>query len=114
MIDWDRIRELESDIGKDSFAELAELFVAEVEAELDAIDTSAPKEVLARQLHALKGSALNLGFADLAKLCAEGEMRAAAGQIEAVQLPEIRAIYRTSKSAFEAGEAASVAFPKTG
>ena len=105
MIDWGRVRDLRNDMGAEDFDEVAGLFTAEVEETLAALDPAAPAGDLARQLHALKGSALNLGFADLARLCAAAEMQARAGQAAAVPVPEIRAIYRASKTAFLAGEA---------
>lgn len=107
MINWNRIRDLKADMGEDGFAEVADLFVEEVEGELATLDPAAAPELFARQLHALKGSALNLGFSVLAERCAEGELCAAAGQGARVSVAEIRAIYRASKSAFEAGEAAA-------
>jgi HPt (histidine-containing phosphotransfer) domain-containing protein len=53
-------------------------------------------------LHFLKGSALNLGFSDLALLCQTGERLAAQGDIS-TDLNQIRAVYAASKMAFTAG-----------
>ena len=53
-------------------------------------------------LHFLKGSALNLGFSDLALLCQTGERLAAQGEIS-TDLNQIRAVYAASKMAFTAG-----------
>jgi len=103
MIDWGRVRDLRADIGDADFAAVAELFVDEVEAALAGLDPAAPAEALARQLHALKGSALNLGFAALARLCAKGEAQARAGLAGAVPVADIRAVWQASRAAFLAG-----------
>jgi HPt (histidine-containing phosphotransfer) domain-containing protein len=105
MIDWDRVRELWADMGPEDFTEVADLFAAEVEAALGALDPAAPAEDFARQLHALKGSALNLGFAALATRCAEGEAQAAAGEVASVSVPELRKLYKASHIAFTSGMA---------
>jgi HPt (histidine-containing phosphotransfer) domain-containing protein len=103
MIDWNRVRDLKNDMGSEGFDEVAELFAAEVEEALGALDPAAPAELFTRQLHALKGSALNLGFVTLAGMCAEGEARAAAGMGDTVPVAELRAVYRASQTAFAAG-----------
>ncbi len=51
------------------------------------------------QLHFLKGSALNLGLADLAAICQEGERRAAAGHGAEVDTAAVAAVYRVSRAA---------------
>ena len=74
MIDWNRIDELRGEVGEEDFAQIAALFLAEMEAvvaSLPATEAAAMPDLL----HGLKGSAMNLGFADLAGLCAAGETR---------------------------------------
>ena len=58
----------------------------------------APDEVEG-QLHFLKGSALNLGFAELAAICQDGETAGGAGHAAAVDLARCAAIYRASREA---------------
>lgn len=100
MIDWRRIDELKAEIGQDAFAEVAELFLDEAEAIVRRLPQVAPA-LLEAELHALKGSALNLGLTALAALCAEGERRAAAGL--AVDLDPLIRCHRASRQAFLAG-----------
>ena len=76
MINWTRIEELKNEIGEDTFAEIAELFLDEVDstvAQLRAGQLDAP---LQETMHFLKGCALNLGFADFGKLCLRKEKAA--------------------------------------
>jgi len=60
------------------------------------------------QLHFLKGSALNLGFADFSDLCHRGEGAAGAGRGAEVNLAEILDCFDRSKVAFLAGLTAEV------
>ena len=81
MISIERVEELRSEVGEADFAEIVALFIAESDglvAELRHVSDPAEAEAL---LHALKGSALNLGFDELARLCREGR-GAAAGSAE--------------------------------
>jgi HPt (histidine-containing phosphotransfer) domain-containing protein len=50
-------------------------------------------------LHFLKGSALNLGFSDLASLCQTEERRAAQGATD-VPLDRVRDVYLASREVF--------------
>ncbi|MBD3763770.1 MAG: Hpt domain-containing protein [Rhodobacterales bacterium] len=100
MIDWRRIDELKAEIGHDAFAEVAGMFLEEAEAVVRRLPQVSPA-MLEAELHALKGSALNLGLAALVALCAEGERRAAAGQ--PVDIDLLIRCHRTSHDAFVAG-----------
>lgn len=87
MIDWQRVRDLKQAIGQEVFNEVIAVFLkesAEVVARLPAANTAT---ALRDDLHILKGSALNLGFTDLAQLCATGEEHAAAGHIDVALAP---------------------------
>ena len=81
MISIERVEELRSEVGEADFAEIVALFIAESDVlvgQLRIVRDTAEAEAL---LHALKGSALNLGFDELARLCREGR-GAAAGSAE--------------------------------
>jgi HPt (histidine-containing phosphotransfer) domain-containing protein len=108
MIDWDRVRNLRDEIGADAFEEVVDLFLEEVQTEIDRL--RAPREALdiEGQLHFLKGSALNLGFIAFSDLCHVGEAAAAAGQGGRVDLTEILCCFEQSKAAFLAGLTAEV------
>jgi len=101
MIDWDRVRELKEEIGEEDFAEVALMFIAEVEEVIDRLRLDPDPSQFEADLHFLKSSALNLGFADLAARCQHGERLAASGAADEVALPPIFACYEASKGMFK-------------
>lgn len=100
MIDWEQVNILRADLGE-GFDELVEVFLDEMDGAVARLDPSAPPERIAGDLHFLKGSALNLGFAAFAGLCAAGELQAGGGAW--VDLAPIRTSYRDSRLVFLAG-----------
>ncbi|WP_294612509.1 Hpt domain-containing protein [uncultured Roseovarius sp.] len=100
MIDWDRVQDLSDEIGPDAFGEVVELFLEEVDVEIDKLRQITDRIALESQLHFLKGSALNLGFAAFAELCHRGEVAAVAGQQNTVDIAAILTCYDRSKSMF--------------
>lgn len=92
-IDWARVEELRADIGDDDFAEVAALFLEEVSDGLDSLRDRAGTE-LSEGLHAVRGAALNLGFARLAQLAARGE-----AAVETVDVGALRTCYSDSLAA---------------
>lgn len=80
MINWSRMEELFEDFGADGFADVAEVFVEEVTESLNRLSAAQDPDSLRAEFHFLKGAALNLGFDDIARLCAEGEEQAARNQ----------------------------------
>lgn len=68
MIDWTRVKDLHEEVGSRDFEEVVTLFIDEVETALGRLDGDPTRE----DLHFLKGSALNLGFAALAQACRDG------------------------------------------
>lgn len=95
MIDWARIGELRQETGEEDFREIVELFIAEVSEALAALDQAGSRESCAATLHFLRGAALNLGFAALAKQCevAEGVGRANSGALAACFAQSKRALF---------------------
>lgn len=89
MIDWDRVTELREQIGADDFDEVVELFLDEVLEVIGMLRDAPQPEKLECQLHFLKGSALNLGFADFSEKCHVGERQAANGQADQVDVKAI-------------------------
>ena len=75
-----------------------ELFLEEVEARLE--NLGMPGMSLEHDLHFLKGSALNLGFADFGALCAQGETAAAQGQSATINIEKIKSVYAASRALF--------------
>jgi HPt (histidine-containing phosphotransfer) domain-containing protein len=100
MIDWSRVEQLQDEVGLEDFGEVVDLFLEEVEETLGILGQSVPDSDLEGHMHFLKGSALNLGFADLSQLCRDGEREAANGHSERIDLSAILACYTASKAAF--------------
>ena len=61
------------------FAEVVDMFLEEADQAVKVLMAGLPADEVEGQLHFLKGSALNLGLADLAAICQDGERKAAAG-----------------------------------
>lgn len=108
MIDWDRVRELRSEIGPEDFDEVACLFLEEADEVIARLSADGGAKVLAADLHFLKGAALNLGFATLSILCQDGERRAGAGDLS-VDLQAVRQAYAACRVEFEADAAQAFA-----
>jgi len=68
MIDWARVDELRTDLGAEDFDEITALFLEEVEGRLETLMDSQGVR-LVEDLHFLKGSAANLGFAEMRRVC---------------------------------------------
>lgn len=103
MIDWIRIKQLRSEIGEEDFPEVVEIFIEEVSEMIDSLRAGPNLETLGEDLHALKGSALNLGFCVFAEMCQSGETRAANGRAEEIVLEPILRCYDDSRDIFLAG-----------
>ncbi|WP_423210608.1 Hpt domain-containing protein [Paracoccus yeei] len=102
MLDWNRIRELRSEVGDDEFRLILELFLDEVESVIMRL-SSQPGPQLASQLHFLKGCARNLGFQQFARLCDEGEAEAIASGVGRVDIDALLGAYAASKALMIAG-----------
>lgn len=100
MISWSRVEELKAEIGEEEFAEVAEMFLEEVEEVIERLRHSPKPEFYEQDLHFLKSSSLNLGFEALSKLCGEGERLAAEGNAGDVKLGPVFETYSASKEAF--------------
>jgi len=103
MIDWTRVKDLQDEIGPDDFAEVVELFLEETDEVVGRLRSSPPLTEIESLLHFLKGSAVNLGLATLAQLCADGERRAVRGQPQEVDLAAVATAYARSKDEFLTG-----------
>jgi HPt (histidine-containing phosphotransfer) domain-containing protein len=103
MIDWKRVDELRMEIGTDGFAEVADMFLEEADQAVRSLLSGLPAGEIEGQLHFVKGSALNLGLTDLASICQDGERKAAAGYGALVDIGQVAAVYRASRSILLAG-----------
>jgi HPt (histidine-containing phosphotransfer) domain-containing protein len=95
MINWARVQELEQDIGPDVIGEVLEVFLDEVEDVFTRLDQDSGQ--LEADMHFLKGSALNLGFDRMGRLCSDGEHAAASGDVGRIDLAAIQSVYEASK-----------------
>lgn len=100
MIDWARVQRLRDEVGSEDFREVVALFLEEVDEVAARLRAGPDPGRLEADLHFLKGSALNLGFADFGALCHAGEQRAAAGDAAAVDVAGLVAVYDRSRAAF--------------
>jgi HPt (histidine-containing phosphotransfer) domain-containing protein len=101
LINWGKVSELRDEVGAEDFAEVVELFLEEVEETISQL--GAAGRSVEHDLHFLKGSALNLGFADFSELCRAGEAAAAAGQADGINLDDVVSTYGISRDAFLTG-----------
>lgn len=100
MIDWNRVSELRTEIGADDFAEIAEVFLEEVDEVIESLAKPGPKTNWAGTLHFLKGSALNLGFSDFASLCADCEHHLKCGAFDQSMVEGLFSSYESSRALF--------------
>ncbi len=100
MINWERVKELENDIGPDDIDDVVELFLSEVDNVIEGLSNDSSQNTLEQDMHFLKGSALNLGFDVFGEMCSSAEKQAAAGNECDVSVPQIVASYESSKSEF--------------
>lgn len=96
MIDRERLADLRAEVGVDGFAEVIALFLEESDMVLAQLGQ--PGRDLGRDLHFLKGSALNLGFSHLARLCQAAERLLDRGLPDQLDLPGLRQAYRLSRA----------------
>jgi HPt (histidine-containing phosphotransfer) domain-containing protein len=93
---------LRQEIGNEDFNEVLHLFLDEADEVIARLGAAGDAASLESDLHCLKGSALNLGLTDLARICQDGERHAAAGSI-AVSVPEVARCYRLSRESLVQG-----------
>ena len=100
MIDWDRVNELRTEIGDDGFDEVVELFLDEVESVVMRLGSDPDPSRYEDDLHFLKGSAWNLGFAEFGAICQDGERKAATGESDQINISAVIYSYGRSKEEF--------------
>jgi len=97
VIDWERVADIRAEVGEDGFAEIISLFLDETDVVIARL--AAGSADLDADLHFLKGSALNLGFHQLALRCQQTERRGGGAQA-APDLPGLVSLYHESKAEF--------------
>lgn len=103
MISWNRVNELRDEVGAEDFQEVVDLFLEEVEEVIVRLRSNPDPDSFEADLHFLKGSALNLGFEALCRLCSQGEKMARDGNSGAVNLAAVLSIYDQSRQEFVGG-----------
>ncbi|TGD67406.1 Hpt domain-containing protein [Tabrizicola sp. WMC-M-20] len=99
MIDWQIANDLKQAIGADVFDEVIAVFFAEADDTLTRMMAATTAEDMQNELHFMKGSALNLGFSDMAQLCQRLELRAEAGDTD-LPLAQVQTVYAASREEF--------------
>lgn len=79
LVDWTRLAALREDIGEGCFAEIATMFVDEIQETLNRL-TAAPDTATAADFHFLRGSAANMGLVEMALACERAEAECTAGR----------------------------------
>ncbi len=100
MIDWNRVSELRSEVGEEDFGGVLVMFFDEVADVLEGLGNGGV-EAIKRDLHLLKGSAINIGLADVSTLCRNCEVALAANPDEVIDLNAIRTAFVASKKMIE-------------
>ncbi len=100
MIDWQRVQQLQSEVGAEELDEVVEIFLEEVDTVLARMVNMPTPETLEQDLHFLKGSAMSLGFRKLSNLCRDGESASRKNLADTVSLTEISECYEASKQVF--------------
>lgn len=103
MIDWQRVEVLQGEIGEDGFGDVVNLFLEETDDVIERLAAVPYTGRLSADLHFLKGSALNLGFRNLAETCLECERHLIGGLSEQVNLTALTRVYAESRAAFLLG-----------
>ncbi|MFN3276252.1 MAG: Hpt domain-containing protein [Paracoccus sp. (in: a-proteobacteria)] len=98
MIDWDRVHDMRAEVGDEEFGPLAEQFLTEIETRLMRLGRSPAQLFL--DLHVLRGSALNMGFRELAALCLVGEANLRDGRYDLVGGGDLLACFIASRQAY--------------
>ncbi len=103
MIDWQQVRQLQEDVGKEEMTEVVELFLSEVDEAMETLTVNyadMPPDERSAAFHFLKGCAANLGFETFGNRCAEGESVTKSGAKPSFTISDLMGIYTKSKQAF--------------
>jgi HPt (histidine-containing phosphotransfer) domain-containing protein len=98
VISIERIDELKTEVGEDDFEEIVALFMSESRTIIGRLQAATDPAEAEDLLHALKGSALNLGFDMLASLCAEGQGAEVGSAVWNARLERLLDVFDESKA----------------
>jgi HPt (histidine-containing phosphotransfer) domain-containing protein len=102
VISTERLEELKAEVGEDDFVEIVALFIAESDGIVGRLGEAPDPGEAEELLHALKGSALNLGFDALATLCRQGEGQTAGTEAWGPRVDRVIDVYEQSKARLSA------------
>lgn len=100
MINWNRVNELRDDFGEDVFTEIVTVFLEETDGVINRLKSVGIDPELGKTMHFLKGSALNLGFTQMASLSQLAETAATQNQASLGMIANVINSYESSKSHF--------------
>lgn len=98
MIDWNRVLQMREEVGEELFGQLAADFLSEIEDRLARL--SDDPEQLLRDLHFLRGAALNMGFARFSALCLADEMQLRHGNAAGIDKADLIEKFRSTRQQF--------------
>lgn len=103
MLNWQQVRQLQTDVGKEDMPEVVELFICEVDEALENLQINYADMALedsCAAFHFLKGCASNLGFQAFGDMCTKGESTTKNGQKPDFEITDFADIYTRSKQQF--------------
>lgn len=100
MIDWDCVSALRDEVGPEDFDEVVDIFLQEVDEEIETLAQFSGQPGLGEKLHFLKGSAMNLGFREFSGLCQLGETALAEDPAARVDLDAVASSYHAARAVF--------------
>jgi HPt (histidine-containing phosphotransfer) domain-containing protein len=106
-VDWARLEELRAEVGAEALDEIIDMFVMEMTELVDKLRSAPDPDMLEADLHFLRGSALNLGFAPLAEVCQTAELQSRRGDPAQVDLSVIIRTYESCLGALNDYRAAA-------
>lgn len=100
MIDWNRVAQLREEVGPEDFAEVVDIFLQEVDEEIENLSSTPPGAGLSEKLHFLKGSALSLGFEEFSALCETGEAALTSDPDASFDVQRLFSSYQSARERF--------------
>jgi HPt (histidine-containing phosphotransfer) domain-containing protein len=100
MIDWNQLRQLQDDVGKDEMKEIVEVFILEVDEAIETLESNYNNlsfDDRCASFHFLKGCASNLGFKDFGNQCSAGEDASENRENPNFNITELTALYVGTK-----------------
>lgn len=101
MINWDRVNELRDEFGEGIFADIVAAFLEETDEVIERLRNTGLDSSVGETMHFLKGSALNLGFSEMADLSETAERAAANNHATMDMISKVISSYERTRSQFQ-------------